>query len=391
MPRSAPRTAFAIGTSVGMAGVFLPLAVQLAFLPVWLEDIGFSADQIGVLLGAPIAVRVVTTPPLVALADRVGDRRLLFVAFALAAFIASLGLLVATSFAAVLAISIVISVTTAVAIPLADAIALSGVRRLRLDYGTMRLWGSVAFIAGTVLAGWWLARAGPSGVPAALALALLITVLAGLALPRSKPRARNVTGTSRLRADRVLVLASASAALTIGSQAMFYGFGSIHWTALGFSGPTVGALWGIGVLSEIALFALAPRMLPSLTPVALLAAGATLGIVRWAMFPFGETVAFYVVNSVLHAGSFGAAHLGIQRLIGVRVPDARQGAAQGLAFAVSGPTMAVATFASGALYGVFGVSAFLAMAAMCVAGLALALAAAQPQRVGEGGETIEPV
>ena len=385
------REGFALRVSIGFGGVFLPLAVQLAFIPVWFEHVGFTPSEIGVLLGIPIAVRVVTTPPLVALADRVADRRKLFVLFALIALAASLGLLVTTAFLAVLVISIAISVATAVAIPLSDAIALSGVRRLGLDYGVMRLWGSVAFIVGTVVAGWWLGVGGAGTVPLALSLALLTTVVAGIALPSSVARReRQERSGGPLWRDRTLTLGCAAAALTIASQAMFYGFGSIHWASLGFAGITIGALWAVGVVSEIALFALAPRLLPNVTPLGLIVAGSAIGAIRWAMWPVGEGVAFFAANSVLHAGSFGAAHLGLQRLIGARVTDERQGAAQGLAFAMSGPAMALATFASGPLYGAFGASAFVAMAALCVVGAVCALLALHPHSKGDGGETIEP-
>ena len=228
-------------------------------------------------------------------------------------------------------------------------------------------------------------------MPPTLAGALLLTVLAGLALPRATVRTAAEPAGSPLARDRTLVLGAIAAALTVGSQAMFYGFGSIHWAALGFSGTAIGVLWAFGVVSEIALFAAAPRVLPTVTPTALLASGAAIGAVLWASFPLGETFAFFALNSLLHAGSFGAAHLGIQRMIGDRVTDAQQGRAQGLAYALAGPVMAAATFASGALYGAFSGLAFLAMAAMCVGGLVAAVAARQPHSSGEGGETIEPV
>lgn len=381
---------YARRVAVGFAGVFAPLAVQLAFLPVWLEHVGLSPERIGLVLGVPIALRILVTPPLLAFADRVGDRARFYVLCATMAFVASLGYLAPPSFGLVLTVSAVLSVASALAIPLSDAIALSGVRRHGLDYGAMRLWGSVAFIAATVAAGWWLGRAGPDGVPPALCLAYLVTVLTGLALPRAAPARPRARG-GRVRGDRVLVLGMAAAALVVGSQAAFYGFSSIHWASLGFSGTAIGLLWGTGVVAEVALFALAPRLLPRATPLGLLAAGALVGALRWGLFTVPGGVAWYALNSLMHAGSFGAAHLGVQRLIGARVDDARQGAAQGLAFAMSAPVMAAATFASGWLYGRVGVGAFWAMSAMCAGGLAFAvLASRQPQSAGEGGETSEP-
>ena len=76
-PTMPPATAR--GVALAYAGVFMPLAVQLAFLPVWLEHVGLSPERIGLVLGVPIALRILVTPPLLAFADRVGDRARFYV------------------------------------------------------------------------------------------------------------------------------------------------------------------------------------------------------------------------------------------------------------------------------------------------------------------------
>lgn len=54
------------------------------------------------------------------------------------------------------------------------------------------------------------------------------------------------------------------AASTIqGSHALFYAFGTLHWRAQGFADGTIGALWALGVVAEIGLFAVSGRVLAS--------------------------------------------------------------------------------------------------------------------------------
>ena len=393
-PSERPATGFARRMSLGYAGVFAPLAVQLAFVPLWFEHVGFSPEAIGLLLGVPLLVRTLTTPPLAALADRVDDRARLYVAVALAALLLSVGYLVGTGFAWVLAISIGIAIAMAMAVPLSDAIALSGVRRYAVSYGPIRLWGSVAFIGATFAAGWLVDWRGAAVVPLVLTACLAATVATGMRLPRVAID-RMPSSAPPLR-DPALLCAFAASALVVGSQATYYGFSSIHWSRLGFSANAIALLWSLGVVAEIVLFAVADRLLGRPRPVLLIAAGAIVGAVRWATFTWEGGIGFYALNSLMHAGSFAAAHLGLQQLIAQRVDDRRQGAAQGVAYAFSGPTMALATLAAGWLYAAHAVHAFWAAAAMCVAALPLlALAvrsdrAAQPQRSREGGETIEP-
>ena len=389
--RSREARSVASGASLAFAGVFAPLAVLLAYLPVWFEHVGFTPAEIGLLLGVPLAVRMAATPLFVALGDRAADRSRTFVGWAALTFAVSLAYLGLEGFAAVMAVTVAVSVGSSVVIPLADAIALSGVRRHGLDYGRMRAWGSAAFVAVTLGAGWTIDRAGVGVVPFVLALTFALTVASGLFLPpvRSLPsQARTAAPPWR---DRTLVIACVAGGLAMAGHAAFYGFSSIHWLSLGFSGAAVGLLWSIGVLSEIALFALAPRVLPRAMPFGLLIAGSAIGVVRWWTFTIEGGVAWYALNSVLHGATFGACHLGLQRLIAARVADARQGSAQALSHLVSAPVMAGATLASGWLYGRLSVDAFLAMSGLCLAGLILAvIAARQPQSVGEGGETSDP-
>ena len=383
-------TDFAWRMAFGYAGVFVPLAVQLAFLPVWLESVGFDAAQIGLLLAVPLLARVLTTPPLVMLGDRFEDRRTLYLIAAGTALAATFGLLARPDFAIVMTVSVVLAITSALAIPVSDAIALSGVRRLGLRYGSMRLWGSVAFIVANLAAGYALTRFGPGMVPIAMIAAYAVLLGTGLVLPGGGSHRREAAGRTRLGRDRTLVCGMIAAALIVGSQAMFYGFSSIHWGTLGFTGTQIGLLWGIGVVAEIVVFAAVPRLCPSAAPMLLILIGGLVGILRWGSFTLEGDFAFYVMNSIMHAGSFGAAHLGLQNLIAARVSDARQGAAQGLAAAFGGPAIAGATFASGWLYGSFGVEAFWSMAALCALGC-VAIGFAYPHNSRGGGETIEPL
>ncbi len=56
--------------------LFVPLGTHLPYFPLWLQAKGFHAEQIAVILAAPMFLRVVTTPLLTALADRANDRAL---------------------------------------------------------------------------------------------------------------------------------------------------------------------------------------------------------------------------------------------------------------------------------------------------------------------------
>jgi PPP family 3-phenylpropionic acid transporter len=80
---------------------------------------------------------------------------------------------------------------------------------------------------------------------------------------------------------------------------------------------------------------------------------------------------------MLHALSFGATHLGTMMFLSRNAPEGGRAAAQGDVSTANGVMMAAASALSGLLYGAGGSHAYLAMAALAVAGGAFALLAAR--------------
>jgi PPP family 3-phenylpropionic acid transporter len=158
-----------------------------------------------------------------------------------------------------------------------------------------------------------------------------------------------------------------------GSHALYYGFSTMQWRAEGLDGTLIGLLWGLGVLAEIVLFALSGRLPPWLSPTMLLAIGGLGAIVRWTAMAFDPPTAMLPVLQLLHAASFGAAHLGMMGFLARAVPRELAATAQGFAATWSGVVNASATFASGFVFAASGSLAYLLMAAMALVGLSSAL------------------
>src|SRR6266498_3841665 len=176
-------------TSLGAfyAASFLVVGIQLPFWPVWLAGRGLDAQDIALLFVAAIWAKVVATPMIGALADRLGRGRAVMVALAAIACLGYAALWPARSFWALLWLNLIAGVAQSALMPLGDSITLAAVRSARLDYGRIREWGSVSFIIGAVGSGWLLG--GPSvaaldNTVLALVLAASVTLLlACLAVP----------------------------------------------------------------------------------------------------------------------------------------------------------------------------------------------------------------
>jgi PPP family 3-phenylpropionic acid transporter len=170
----------------------------------------------------------------------------------------------------------------------------------------------------------------------------------------------------------LLILA---AGLTQASHAVYYGFGSVHWEALGYGGVTIGTLWSIGVIAEIVLFNWAKRPLDRFGPVGLLMGGAALGAVRWSAMALDPPLAMVAGLQVLHAGSYALTHLGTIYFIRRKLDAGFAGTAQGLFGAISGGViMTGAIGLAGWAYGDQGGGAYGWMAILCAVAFVAAAA-----------------
>lgn len=354
------------------AAIFMTGGVQLPFFPVWLKAKGLDPGMIGVVLAAPMFVRIFVIP----VAARVADahdalRGTILVASCLGvAAYALLGL--ADGAAAILVMYALTALVLTPVMPLAETYALKGLSARGRAYGPVRLWGSAAFMLGTFIAGF-----ATDTIPARYLIWLIVagaglTALAAFALePMSasvSPSAKPAKPRRHLLRDPAFIAVVAASSLIQASHAVYYGFSALEWRGAGLDGTAIAALWALGVLAEIVLFAVSGRLPPFFQPITLLMIGAAGGVLRWAAMALNPPDAVLPFLQLLHAASFGATHLGALGFVARHAPPGQSATAQGYLSIAQGVAMAAATGLSGWLYGAYGAHAYGAMALAAVAG-----------------------
>jgi PPP family 3-phenylpropionic acid transporter len=371
---------FALKLGLFYAAYFFFGGVQLPFFPLWLESRGLDARTIGMVIAVPTLVRIVVTPIITHQADR---HRALKATLMIGSVVGLLGMTVVGLVDGPLAILLAFAVAMAALSPmlsLSDAYALSGLGARGRTYGPVRLWGSVAFIAGNVGAGFILEAIAPGHLIWLIVFALMVVVAAAVALePLDRGAAPAAAEPRSIQSPKILLRNPAFLAVVLassmvqGSHALYYGFSTMDWRAAGLDGTVIGMLWGLGVAAEIVLFALSGRLPQSLSPTMLMAIGGVGALIRWTAMAFDPPAAMLPALQILHAASFGAAHLGMMGFLARAVPKELAATAQGFAATWSGIVNASATFVSGFVYSASGSLAYLVMAAMALIGLASAL------------------
>jgi PPP family 3-phenylpropionic acid transporter len=370
------RPGFATRLALLYAAIFTLGGVQLPFFPVWLAAKGLDERAIGLVLALPMMVRVAAIPLATRIADR-GDAVKAVLAVAALASVAGYALLgFAEGALAIGAAFALASFLYTPVMPLTETYALRGLAARGRAYGPVRLWGSLAFILGTFVAGAaidfiphaaliWLIVA--ASVLIALAAFALEPATAGTPSAAAEPPSRR-----GLLRDPVFLLVVAAAAFAQASHAVYYGFSAIAWTQAGLDGMTVAALWALGVIAEIILFACQGRLPRALSPLPLLALGAAGGALRWIAMAFDPPVAALPLLQLLHGLSFGAAHLGTLAFVARHAPRGQGATAQGYLAIALGLAMAAATGLAGVLFASFGNAAYAAMALAAIVGCACA-------------------
>jgi len=334
------RRVFGVRVSMLFAAIFMVAGTNLPYLPMWLDWKGLTPREIAVITATPLIVRVLITPAIAFAADRAGDHRRFLIMLSWSGLAALLALAQSSTFWPLLICTVAFALAWTTIMPLTETVALSGVKAAGLDYGRMRLWGSLSFIAASLGGGWVLGHLGASSAVWLVVGGGMLVVLAahGLAPPIEMAGLKGAPRGSRLqiadalgllRSRPFLVFLLATGAIQ-AAHATFYTFGTLHWAAQGISAEWSGALWAIAVIAEIVLFTVSGTLVRRVGAPELIALGGLAAVGRWLAMGFDPTLAWLVPLQILHGLTFGAAHVGAIHFMAQSVPAGQAGTSQAM-------------------------------------------------------------
>lgn len=302
------RVALFLGAYYAAVGAFMP------YFPLYLEHRGISAGEIGVLMAAAQATRIIGPAFWGGLADRVAQRQRIAQWTAVATAVLFALLLAPGGFWWLLPVFFATQFCGTGQMPVCEAIIASHLRgdaHAAARYGRLRVWGSVGFVATVLALGPVLDRFGIAAQPWLVVAALALTAAAAFLLrdaPPSLHAHERVSVRARLAEPRVRWF-FASVVLMIFAHGALYSFFSLHLKHLGYNKTEIGAFWILGVLVEIAFFYVQGHFFRRFGLRSLLAATFALAALRFALIAqFAHIVALLVIAQALHAASFAAHH-----------------------------------------------------------------------------------
>lgn len=360
---------------------FLPAAVTVTYLPIWLNEQGVTDAQIGLINTLPMAGILLFSVFVGRLADRAADwKQAIMIGTGLAAF-CSLLLGFAEGFLMILLVWTMTNLTSGLVGPVADAATMRLSLRLGFSFGVTRAWGTVGFLSMCFATGYLILWFGAGSFVWLFAATCLARFLAAVALPRlrdvGQPRIKpEGTFLSRevIAAFQPWVLLPVIAgAVLFANHMVMNAFSSLVWKQQGLSESTIGILIALGAAAEAAtMFAWKRINIRFPARVLILIAGAV-SVLRWIGMTLSPPLWVIVLMQLGQAVTFTFSYLGCLYFIAKRTSEDISAEAQSL-FGVMMQGFSILVVSSfGIAFGVIGVNAFW----VCVALSALAMAMVQ--------------
>lgn len=95
----------------------------------------------------------------------------------------------------------------------------------------------------------------------------------------------------------------------VTAHGVLYNFYSIYLNEHGYSKTTIGLLWSVGVICEIGIFLLMPKIMKRLSLKTILLVSLVLAVIRFSLIGMAvDNIVWLILAQSLHAATFGSFH-----------------------------------------------------------------------------------
>jgi MFS transporter, PPP family, 3-phenylpropionic acid transporter len=365
------RGAFFYAAYWGAIGLFEP------FIYVYFKQTGLSGAQIGWMAAVLPLCTLLINPLMARLADRTG-RRVLILAISCAGFGAGITLLglpgIQPTFIFLLAVVGLYSAFRSPTVSLADSLIAGMTVRHMLDFGRMRLWGSIVFTITAVSLGAVWQQTGYQIMFLFAGLAFLPVVASAMLLEEA-PRPGEETNKKEIQnrpVDPGVVFLLGGTFFIIAALFMALTFGAIYMTELGGSAVMVGAMMGLSAFGEVPAMLFGSRIARRLGDTNTLLTAYILAAIGLGGYAFTSTPWVLLIFSALRGLGFGLLLVCTVMIINNRAPKGLSSTYQGILNAACwGLAPLIGGPVSGWVYQTYGPQTLFIMAAVMALAAAL--------------------
>jgi len=285
-----------------------------AFVPYWglyLQSERFSAADIGILMSLFQISRIFAPNFWGWLADHTGRRAQWIKLTAFLGLCGFTAVFWAHGFFWLFFVMATLSLFTSSTLPLAESLTLAHLATTNGHYSRIRMWGSLGFIVAAVVLGFMIDVAGITSLLWFLLIVQMTLFVLSYTLPEPKVEAHEHDHFSIwqvIKQPNVIALL-VGCSLMVTAHGVLYNFYSIYLSEHGYSKGMIGLLWAVGVICEIAIFMLMPKIMSRFSLKAILLISLALAMIRFGLIGAAvDNVWLLILAQTLHAATFGSFH-----------------------------------------------------------------------------------
>lgn len=340
------------------------MAVHAPFLNVYFVELGFTGRQIGLLAALFPLMVVLFSIPLSSLADRNRWRIRMLQFTLLSAAIGFALLSLPRTFSAFFPLLAVIALFRSPLLALADSLTARMAARHQVNYGQMRLGGSLGFALVSIGCGVMWSRWGYEPMFFVSAVVFLLVIPLASQLEEGPVLEKDTFGAwSDIGQDRGLVLILLATFFIGMSLGASFTFEAIAMAQLGGSSLWLGLLTGFVAFSEVPVMFASDRLIARWGGLKTLLVAYSLLMLGFIGFMIAPSPSIMLLMAILRGLGFGLFLVSTVRLLDARAPDAWSTTVQALRdVATFGLAPLIAAPLAGVLFDAVGVQAVFLLA-----------------------------
>lgn len=286
-----------------------------AFVPYWglyLQSEKFSAADIGILMSLFQISRIFAPNFWGWLADHTSKRVTWIKLTALLGLIGFSAVFWAHSFFWLFFVMASLSLFTSSTLPLSESLTLAHLATSNGHYSRIRMWGSLGFIFAAVILGFLIDAYGIKSLLWALLTVQIVLFLLTFRLPEAiiHPHAHDKFSLWQVIKQPAVIATLVGCALMVTAHGVLYNFYSIYLSEHGYSKSMIGLLWSVGVVCEIVIFIMMPKLMARFSLKSILLISLALAVLRFCMIGVAvDNLVLLIVAQSLHAATFGSFHV----------------------------------------------------------------------------------
>ncbi|MDF1582110.1 MAG: MFS transporter [Methyloprofundus sp.] len=300
---------------------FFYFATLGGFLPYWslyLKDCGFNAPEIGELTALLVGTKIIAPNLWGWMADHTGKSLRVIRMASFFAMLLFAGFLYQRSYQWFALVTIGFSFFWNAALPQFEAATLHHLKKEPHRYSHIRLWGSIGFIV-TVLGVGYLLDVYPINLlPLFIVVLLALIWLISLATPEVSvaKASQALIGIGQIIKQPEVIAFLTVYMLLQASHGPYYVFFSIYLKQYEYSATAIGLLWSLGACAEIIVFVFMRQLLKFNSLRDILLISCLLAVLRWLLIAwYADNMWILLSAQLLHAATFGSAHVAAMHLV----------------------------------------------------------------------------